>query len=102
MKADQYWASVTEEYNKSKEPCRKRNKNQLKIRWDRVKKPVSEFHGSWVQTNGVYRSGYSDQQLMEMAEKMYYTSHNDRFHFEAYMEGCEKRKEVVCLCQQCA
>jgi hypothetical protein len=77
-KADQYWTSVTEEYNKSTEPCRKRNKNQLKIHWDRVKKPVSKFHGCWVQTNGVYRSGYSDQQLMEMAQKMYYISHNDK------------------------
>lgn len=44
-KSDQYWADVTEEYNKTTEVCRRRNRNQLKICWDRVKKPVSEFHG---------------------------------------------------------
>jgi hypothetical protein len=77
-KADQYWTSVTEEYNKSTEGCCKRNRNQLKIRWDRVKKPIAEFHGCWVQINGVYRSGYSDAQLMEMAEKKYASEHNDK------------------------
>jgi hypothetical protein len=45
------------------------HRNQLKIRWDRVKKPVGDFHGCWVRTNNVYRSGYSDDQLKEIAEK---------------------------------
>jgi hypothetical protein len=77
-KSDQYWATVTKEYNKSTEVCRRRNRNQLKIRWDRVKKPVSDFHGCWVKTNNVYKSGYSDDQLMEIAEKMYASEHSDK------------------------
>jgi hypothetical protein len=77
-RSDQFWTDVTKEYNKSTEQCRRRNRNQLKIRWDRVKKPVSEFHGSSVKTTGVYRSGYSDQQLMEIANKMYASEHNDK------------------------
>jgi hypothetical protein len=36
----------------------------------------------------------SDDQLMEMVEKMHYIS-QQRFHVETYMEGCVKRKEVV-------
>jgi hypothetical protein len=56
-KSDQYWADVTKEYNKSAEVYRRRNQNQLKIRWDCVKKPIMEFHGCWVKTNKVYRSG---------------------------------------------
>jgi hypothetical protein len=31
-----------------------------------------------VKTAGVYRSGYSDQQLMEIADKMYASEHNDK------------------------
>jgi hypothetical protein len=31
-----------------------------------------------VKTIGVYRSGYSDQQLMEIADKMYVSEHNDK------------------------
>jgi hypothetical protein len=77
-KSDQYWADVTKEYNKSAEVCRRRNQNQLKICWDRVKKPVMEFHGCWVKTNKVYRSGVSDDQLMEIAEKMYADDHSDK------------------------
>jgi hypothetical protein len=77
-KTDQYWEDVTKEYNKSTEVCRRRNRNQLKIRWDRVKKPVMDFQGCWVRTNKVYRSGFSDDQLMEMAEKMYARDHNDK------------------------
>jgi hypothetical protein len=68
-KSDQYWADVTKEYTKSTEVCHRRNRNQLKIRWDHVKKPVGDFHGCWVRTNNVYRSGYSDDQLKEIAEK---------------------------------
>ncbi|XP_066373576.1 glutathione S-transferase T3-like [Miscanthus floridulus] len=77
-KADQYWTDVTEEYNKSTEVYRRRNRNQLKIRWDRVKKPVMDFHGCWNRTTKVYRSGVSDDQLMEIAEKMYAGEHNDK------------------------
>jgi hypothetical protein len=77
-KSDQYWADVTKEYNKNTEASRKRNRNQLKIRWDRVKKQVGDFHGCWVRTNNVYRSGYSDDQLMEIAEKMYASEHKDK------------------------
>ncbi|CAD6212234.1 unnamed protein product [Miscanthus lutarioriparius] len=77
-KADQYWADVTEEYNKNTEVCRRRNQNQLKIRWDRVKKPVMDFHGCWNRTTKVYRSGVSDDQLMEIAKKMYAGEHNDK------------------------
>lgn len=78
-KAYQYWTHVTREYNKSTEVCQRRNWNQLKIRWDRVKKLVGEYHGCWVQTNSVYRSGYSDDQLMKIVERMYASDHSDKY-----------------------
>jgi hypothetical protein len=59
-KADQYWAFAIEEYTKSISFAARETKI-AKIHWDWVKKPVSEFHGCWVHTNGVYKSGYSDE-----------------------------------------
>lgn len=108
-KADQYWADVTKEYNNTTKSCRKRNRNQLKIRWDRVKKPVSEFHGCWIKTNRVYRSGFSDDQLMDLADKMYASTHNDKDFmlkhiwkvvrderkWSAYVKKMEKEAEKV-------
>jgi hypothetical protein len=85
MSGDQFWSDVTEEYNKGTEVSRRRNRNQPKIRWDRLKKPSMEFHGCWVSTTRVYRSGYSDDQLMDMAEKMYAKDHNDKdFQFKHF------------------
>ncbi|PUZ52107.1 hypothetical protein GQ55_6G244300 [Panicum hallii var. hallii] len=81
-KSDQYRADV----------CRRRNRNQLKIRWNRVKKPVSEFHGCWVKTNKVYRSGVSDDQLMEIAEKMYASDHSDKEFMLKHIWKVEKEK----------
>lgn len=70
-KADSYWADVTEEYNKTTETSRKRNRNQLKIRWDRCKKPLSDFHGCWVNASRVWQSGMSDDQLTDKALEMW-------------------------------
>ncbi|CAO2187241.1 unnamed protein product [Urochloa humidicola] len=70
-KADAYWTDVTEEYNKTTETSRKRNKNQLKIRWDHSKKPLSDFHGCWVNASRVWQSGMSDDQLTEKALEMW-------------------------------
>jgi len=41
-KVDQYWAHVTKTYNTT-ESSPKRNQNQLKIRWERIKKPLNDF-----------------------------------------------------------
>ncbi|CAO2176299.1 unnamed protein product [Urochloa humidicola] len=70
-KADAYWTDVTEQYNKTTETSRKRNKNQLKICWDRSKKPLSDFHGCWVNASRVWQSGMSDDQLTEKALEMW-------------------------------
>ena len=96
---DQYWTVVTEEYNKGTEISCRRNQNLLKIRWDRLKKPVMEFHGCWVSTNRVYRSGYSDDQLMDMAEKMYAKANSDKDftlkHFWEVVRGERKWSAYV-------
>jgi hypothetical protein len=50
----------------------------LKIRWDRVKKPLSEFHGCWVRTTRVFQSGQSDDQRTDNALQLYASEHNGK------------------------
>ncbi|KAF8714232.1 hypothetical protein HU200_027834 [Digitaria exilis] len=77
-KADAYWTDVTEEYNKTTETSRKRNRNQLKIRWDRSKKPLSDFHGCWVNASRVWQSGMSDDKMIDKALEMWSSQNNGK------------------------
>ncbi|CAL5021173.1 unnamed protein product [Urochloa decumbens] len=77
-KSDKYWADVTDTYNSTTPSTRRRNRNQLKIRWDRIKKPVTEFHGSWVRASRVFQSGESDDQRTDQALQIYASEHNDK------------------------
>ncbi|CAL4893821.1 unnamed protein product [Urochloa decumbens] len=77
-RSDYYWADVIATYNSTTPSNRKRNRNQLKIRWDRVKKPISEFHGCWVRTTRVFQSGVSDDQMTDQALQLYASEHNDK------------------------
>ncbi|CAN6302529.1 unnamed protein product, partial [Urochloa humidicola] len=77
-KSDKYWADVTDTYNSTTPSNRRRNRNQLKIRWDRIKKPVSEFHSCWVRTTRVFQSGESDDQRTDQVLQIYASEHNDK------------------------
>jgi hypothetical protein len=106
-KSDAYWADVTKEYNMNTETSRKRNRNQLKIRWDRSKKPLTDFHGVWVNAGRVWQSGMSDDQLTDKALEMWAGQNNGKaFHllhmwkvvrgqqkWSAYLARLKKEKE---------
>ncbi|KAF8737579.1 hypothetical protein HU200_014128 [Digitaria exilis] len=77
-KLDQYWGDVTAMYNSNTPSNRRRNRNQLEIRWDRVKKPVSDFHGCWVRATRVFQSGMSDDQRIEQAHELYASEHGEK------------------------
>lgn len=77
-RSDKYWADVTDTYNSTTPSNRRRNRNQLKIRWERIKKPLSEFHGSWVKATRVFQSGQSDDQRTDEALQIYASEHNDK------------------------
>uniref|UniRef100_J3ME81 Uncharacterized protein n=1 Tax=Oryza brachyantha TaxID=4533 RepID=J3ME81_ORYBR len=77
-KLEQYWGDVTVAYNSTTESNRKRNHNQLKLRWERIKKPVTDFNGSWVRTTKVYQSGRSDDQIMDQALELYASEHDGK------------------------
>lgn len=77
-KGEQYWGDVTATYNNTTKNNRSRNKNQLKIRWDRIKKPVTEFQGCWNRISQVYHSGFSDDQLMDQALELFASEHDEK------------------------
>ncbi|CAN6279083.1 unnamed protein product [Urochloa humidicola] len=77
-KSDYYWADVTATYNSTTPSNRRRNRNQLKIRWDRIKKHVGEFHGCWVRATRVFQSGESDDQRTDQALQIYASEHGDK------------------------
>ncbi len=55
-----------------------RNCNQLKQRWERIKKPVSEFNGFYARITKIHQSGMSEDQKMDQAFQLYASEHNDK------------------------
>ena len=55
-----------------------RNRNQLKLRWERIKKPVSEFNGCYARITKVHQSVSSDDQKMDQAMQLYASEHSDK------------------------
>ena len=43
----------------------------LKDRWTKIKRWVAFFCGSWKKATSIYLSGYSDEQLKDMAKQFY-------------------------------
>ncbi|KAF2910283.1 hypothetical protein DAI22_11g089900 [Oryza sativa Japonica Group] len=77
-KSYQYWLDVTATYNSTTKSNRMRNRNQLKQRWERIKKPVSEFNGCYARITKIHQSGMSEDQKMDQAFQLYASEHNDK------------------------
>ncbi|RLN22048.1 transposon protein, putative, ping/pong/SNOOPY sub-class [Panicum miliaceum] len=106
-KSYQYWSDVTSTYNSSTKCNRMRNRNQLKLRWERIKKPVTGFNGCYARITKVHQSGMSDDQKMDQAMRLYASKHSDKpftlLHvwrilrhekkWSAYMKKLSKEKE---------
>ncbi|RLM93266.1 hypothetical protein C2845_PM08G20560 [Panicum miliaceum] len=70
-KNESYWADVVELYNNTTPVNRKREVKHLKDRWQKIKKLVAFFCASWMKATSIYTSGYSDDQLRDMALQFY-------------------------------
>jgi hypothetical protein len=58
-----------------------------------------DFHGCWVKTTKVYRSGVSDDRLMEIAEKMYVADHSDKdFMLKHFWKVVRNERKWSCKC----
>jgi hypothetical protein len=78
-KGDAFWGQIIDEFNKNAPPDRRRDSNQLKIQWSRLKTVISDFNGIWAKVTKVNRSGMSDDQLMDEVRKMYTKYHGKTF-----------------------
>ncbi|RCV05111.1 hypothetical protein SETIT_1G056100v2 [Setaria italica] len=70
-KNEKYWGDVHGHYNKTIPTNRKREVKHLKDCWTKIKRWVVFFCGSWKKATSIYLSGYSDEQLKDMAKQFY-------------------------------
>lgn len=77
-KAYRYWSGVTSTYNNTAKCNRMKNRNQLKLHWERINKPVTDFNGCYTRITKVHQSGMSVDQKMDQAMQLYASEHNEK------------------------
>ncbi|CAN6349376.1 unnamed protein product [Urochloa humidicola] len=70
-KNDHYWGDVHTDFNKTTPRNRNRKVKHLRDRWQKIKRWVGFFCGSWKKATSIYVSGQSDDQLREKALQFY-------------------------------
>ncbi|CAL4940153.1 unnamed protein product [Urochloa decumbens] len=70
-KNESYWGDVHAQYNSTTPPNRRREVKHLKDRWQKIKRWVGFFCGSWKKATSIYTSGQSDDQLRDKALQFY-------------------------------
>ncbi|XP_066350812.1 glutathione S-transferase T2-like [Miscanthus floridulus] len=70
-RGDTFWKEVTDVFNKKGNGKRRREINQLKVHWSRLKSSTSDFNDYWTKVTQIHTSGYSDDMLEKEAQKMY-------------------------------
>ena len=80
-KVERYWNDITADYNSNTPKDRRREPMQLKLCFHRVKAIINDFHGCWSSVTRLYKSGYSDDQLIDMALEKYQVLRSKPFTF---------------------
>ncbi|KAI5016738.1 hypothetical protein ZWY2020_006589 [Hordeum vulgare] len=78
-KGEQFWDDIAALYNSTTPINRKRDRNQLKMEWQRTKKRLAAFHGEWMAVLGVYHSDHNTHDLENMALKKYEGNYGHSF-----------------------
>ncbi|KAL6841195.1 hypothetical protein ACP4OV_028968 [Aristida adscensionis] len=74
-KNEQYWHGVYEMYNSTTPENWKRKVKNMKDRFQKIKRWVGFFCGSWKKAASIYASGQSDDQLRDKALQFYAADH---------------------------
>lgn len=86
-KSEKFWDDIAAEYNSTTEGNRKREAGQLKQHFQKVKAKLNAFHGEWSDVTKIYRSGFSEKQLQDMALKKYEVNKKASFpHLTMWLE----------------
>jgi len=78
-KFDTFWKEITEKFNRKGNGKRRREINQLKVHWSRLKSSITDFNDAWTKVTQMHTSGYSDDMLEEEAQKIYESRFGKRF-----------------------
>ncbi|KAG0536463.1 hypothetical protein BDA96_03G065800 [Sorghum bicolor] len=99
-KFDHYWRAVTAEFN-SNTPSndRKRTVVQCKSHWKGVKKEVTKWCGVYSQVTSTWRSGESDDMIIQRAHAWFKSQNNEKPFTLEYMwkdlKGLPKWQRIV-------
>ena len=99
-KLEHYWRAVTAEFN-SKTPNndRKRTVMQCKSHWKGVKKEVTKWCGVYSQVKSTWRSGESDDMILQRAHAWFKSQNNEKPFTLEYMwkdlKGLPKWQRIV-------
>ncbi|PNT63248.1 hypothetical protein BRADI_4g13415v3, partial [Brachypodium distachyon] len=85
-KGEKFWDDIAALCNSTTPSKRKRDRNQLKMEWQRTKKRLAAFHVEWMAVIGVYRSGHSTHDLEKMALEKYEGNYGHPFQHLAMWE----------------
>ncbi|XP_051179378.1 uncharacterized protein [Lolium perenne] len=78
-KGEQFWDDIAALYSSTTASNRKRDRNQLKMEWQRTKKRLAAFHGEWLAIIGIYHSGHNTNDLEKMALEKYEGNYHQPF-----------------------
>jgi len=67
-RGETFWKEVTDVFNKKRNGKCRRETNQLKIHWSRLKLSIVDFNDYWVKVTQMHTSGYSDDMLEKEAQ----------------------------------
>ncbi|KAF2920011.1 hypothetical protein DAI22_08g178600 [Oryza sativa Japonica Group] len=86
QKSEYYWKAVAAEFNSNTSRSnRKRIAVQCKTHWGGVKKEIGKFCGAYSRVRRTFRSGYSDDMIMEKAHIIFKSENNEKPFTLEYM-----------------
>lgn len=94
-KGDTFWGQIYKDFNKNATTNSRRDINQLKVHWHRLKSAINDFNGFHSTVSKVRKSGCSDDQLIDEAQEMYTKKHGKPF---ALLHWWKKLKDAPKWC----
>jgi len=94
-KGDTFWKEVTDMYNSKGEGKHRREVNQLKVHWSRLKSLISDFNDYWTKVCQIHTSGYADDMLEKEAQKMYVNRFGKPFALVHWWKKLEDSRDYL-------
>ncbi|XP_058773981.1 uncharacterized protein LOC131648219 [Vicia villosa] len=84
QKGDSFWKRIGEAFNKHRDMNYKERKLMaLKGRWHKINPSVQKFVGCYKQAFSTQKSGSSENNIMQVAYRVYFQDEGEKFKFES-------------------